>query len=113
MSIIVSTLCIALKGREMYSAKECENNPALTSLEVIHLEEHKPIRVRTRNTKPCILRINLSDDFLPKDKSYTSFRDKCITLAQQYNGTALNATFPWEGNSKYEYGELLVFSKEN
>lgn len=113
MSEIVSSLCVLIKGSQMYSSQECEENPELLEEEIINLKDVKKgiLKTKIRKTKPCILKINLTDNMLPKVRDYKLFVEKCIEIAKANNGIAHTATFPWENNSKYKYGDIIVLDE--
>ena len=108
---IACCLCIELSGSEMYSSQECEENPK--KLESIKLEldndEHTILRVKYRKTKPAILKVNLTKEALPQDRSYTALYKKCCLVAELNNGKPISVTFPWENSERYKYGQLIKF----
>lgn len=75
-----------------------------------NLPEGKKSKLDT-NKECAILRVRLDETFLPKEHSYTVLAEKCLALARDLNGIALTMTFPWEGNSKYKQGDLLVLKR--
>lgn len=59
------------------------------------------------NDNGAIKTINLPFSFLPKDRDIATINRAIIKYARDCNCVALSYTFPYEGNSKYKFGELI------
>ena len=63
--------------------------------------------VNLKEANGCIRVINLPYSFFPKERDISSTNRAVIKYARENNCIALSYTFPYEGNSKYKFGELI------